>query len=173
MRGLFLSIVIVICISNAHAQVGDVYNQLIGVSKSIGLITSVVNDSSIKAAQKKKHQKKMKYMYRAAQYYKEKDFESALFYINKVSDFKDIDLNNLKYVVKVGSLANSGELRKTVISLNRAIEKVDPENMRLILTEIGKNFTRDQFKKAAGNFFTSSEKEKILDYKYYTPDLPK
>ena len=96
----------------------------------------------------KKHDADMqKYLQRAAEYFVNGDNESTIFYIKKVDDFDDIDLNNFKYVIYVGCYANSKDIHNTIKIYRRAKDIVDPVNLRVIKKSITSNISKDDMVK--------------------------
>lgn len=128
----------------------EILRQISEISRSVGLI---MNDTLIQQEISEKQQTKLKYLYRATEYYKNEDYESSLFYIKKVNDFRNIDLNNLKYVIKVGSYAKIKDINNTIRYHFSAFKKIDPENMRIIRKIIADNFSAEIYYDQMDHYF--------------------
>ncbi len=140
------------------------------VSVSLGIINSVSVDTiAIKARPEKingRISEQQLFLLRASESYSAKDFENAGYYVKKVVLlFKNNDLNNLKYVIMVGSYANLKDARETAkyfYIVNRT-RRLDPENLKIIRKEIRNNFTRDIFEQALSTFYYYHERLRIID----------
>jgi hypothetical protein len=151
----------------ASAQNISTLIKLSDISNALGMVNNFASDTvlvkAINAKMKKKAAEQQLFLLRAAEYYKTNDYESAIFYIKKVKDFDFIDLNNLKYVILVGSYANRKDINNTAKTFYDALKKVDPVNLRLIRAEIKPNFKKKDFDKAFSVYsITTSIREKII-----------
>src|ERR1035437_299178 len=72
---------------------------------------------------------------RASESYSAKDFENSSYYIKKVVLlFKNNDLNNLRYVIIIGSYANLKDARETAkyFYIANKTKRMDPESLKII-----------------------------------------
>jgi len=103
---------------------------------------------------------------KAAEYYYAKDFENAHNYIEKVRiRFKNKEHNTLRYVLLIGSLAYTKDIRNTAKFLyyGNKIRYLDPENMNIIREAIRNNFKRENFDDALSYYFYYHHRRQILD----------
>lgn len=159
MRKYLFSLVFVCLSFSCFSQI-ETLIRLHQISIGLGLINDITSDTNLVKSNnqkiKKREEQKQLYLLRSAEYYKSKDFESSIFYIKKVKDFEHIDLNNLKYVIKVGSYANTKDLYNTIRNYVIAKRIVDPVNLRLIKNEIKNNFTKEEFIKGYNKIMIDS-----------------
>jgi hypothetical protein len=84
----------------------------------------------------------------ANNYYKEKDYESALFYAKDISFTEYYHFQNIKCFLKVCSNARLGKKWETINAYDDAKDKADPVTMRLIKQEcIDSNIDIEKIKK--------------------------
>jgi hypothetical protein len=136
----------------------------LGVTTSISVDTLIINAKNARINYKVTEQQDL--LLRAAEYYSNKDYENAGYYVKRVVlIFKNNDLNNLKYIIQIGSYANLKNIRETAkhFYLARKLKQIAPENMKIIINEIKINFTKDNFMDALANFYYYHKRLAIID----------
>jgi len=136
----------------------------LGVSNNISIDTFTIKSRPGKINIRISEQQM--FLLRASESYSAKDYENSSFYARKVVLlFENNDLNNLRYVIMVGSLANLKDARETArfFYIANKIKRIDPESLKIIRREIRNNFTRDIFEKALSTFYYYHDRLRMLD----------
>ncbi|MBI4647990.1 MAG: hypothetical protein HY738_15745 [Bacteroidia bacterium] len=149
MKKIFSAFIFLFIVSYSFGQDITTLLKLHDISIALG----VANDISI-------------FLLRAVECYSTKDYETSNYYIKKVViNFSNLDLNNLKFVVLLGSYANLKDVKQTAKYFYIADKStlIAPENMEIIRSEIRKNFKKDVFDEALSYYYYYHARLKIID----------
>jgi hypothetical protein len=162
-----------ILINNSFGQDISILIKLHEVSEKLGLISSISLDtllirSGYERVNRKISEQQLSLL-KATECYLNSDYENSFFYIKKADIiFRNNDLNNLKFVVLIGTCANLNEAKLTAkwfYFINRNNVML-PQNKKIIYNLIKSNFNREDFEKSLSLYYYYHKRMKLLDEIY-------
>lgn len=174
MKKRIASFIVFIFLANIlHSQAIPTLRKLYDISAKLG-VTCMATPDTIRSLTSQADlnyslSEREKSLLRAAEFYLQKDFGSALLYSKKSRiNFRNVDLANLSFVLLIGSYSYLKEIKLTAKYLYIAIRKKQmySENMELIRASIRSNFSRHDFDDALSTFFYYHDRQRILQEIY-------
>ena len=105
------------------------------------------------------------HLLKASEYYRNKDYVNSLYFCRKVEKtFENNDLNVLRNLVLIGSFArlkDTDGAADSFYEMERS-ETVDPNNMKLIYSEIKNQFPKEYFTKVLSGYFYYHKRLRII-----------
>jgi hypothetical protein len=174
MKKRITSVIGLIFLANIlHSQEIPTLRKLYDISIKLGVtymtIADTIRSSPSQAGFNYLLTEREKSLLKAAEFYLQKDYSSAVLYSKKSrNNFRNKDLANLSFVLLIGSYSNLKEIKLAAKYLYIAIRKkqIYSENMEVIRAGIRSNFSRHDFDDALSTYFYYHDRQRILQEIY-------
>jgi hypothetical protein len=143
-------------------------SEKLGVSSNLSIDTMLIRAGYERVNRRITEQQQT--LLKAAECYLNNDFENSFYYIQRVElVFRNNDLNNLKYVVQIGTYAHLNEAKlaaKFYYIANRS-NTLLPQNLSIILKTIKDNLPEKAFEKGLARYYYYHQRMYILASIYH------